>query len=165
MSLNINILDILRGVINCDGLSSFVGIHLLRSRWGLLLTKLPIHGLSMKIYDSILFAEGSNSGNVPKINALSLRVNILNQVDLLVDSSELIQRKNNRKEGSEAVFAIMVKLNCVKMDRDNALKFLSSIEAKLCIDLIRWYHSLSLVNINENGLSLILSKTELNNIL
>ena len=59
----------------------------------------------------------------------------------------------------------MIKLNCVKMDRDNALKFLSSVEAKLCMDLIRWHNGLSLININENGLSLILGKTELDNVL
>jgi len=91
LSLNINILDILRGVINGDGLSSLVGIHLLRSRWGLLLTEFPVHCLSMKINHSILFTEGSNSSNVSKINTLSLRVNILNQIDLLVDGSKLIQ--------------------------------------------------------------------------
>jgi len=51
------------------------------------------------------------------------------------------------------------------MDRDNALKFLSSVKAKLCMDLIRWHDSLSLVYINENGLTLILSKTELDNVL
>jgi hypothetical protein len=59
----------------------------------------------------------------------------------------------------------MTKLNCVKVYRDNALKFLSSVEAKLCMDLIRWDDSLSFIYINENGLSLILGKTELDNVL
>lgn len=59
----------------------------------------------------------------------------------------------------------MLKLNRIKVDEDGILKFLSPRERESVLHKISFHHCFSFVGINVDGLSLVLGKPKLDDVL
>jgi hypothetical protein len=56
----------------------------------------------MKVHNALRLREGRNVSNVSEINGLSLWVDVLHEIDLLIDSSQLVEREYDREKRDES---------------------------------------------------------------
>jgi hypothetical protein len=89
----------------------------------------------------------------------------LHEIDLLIDSSQLVEREYDREKRDESWFTFMLKLLRVELDWSDTFYFLGSTESKRAFNIVRWYNSSCFVDVNKDCFRLILSQSKVDDIL